>query len=117
MKATVQYNDLVGTAAADISDFYNNSLQEYLQKRFPKYDSRRFSCVGCDVFFGGQGANLGIITFICLDKVENKYVRMRSQNEWTVEEVISVFKRLSIVIGKGIHEIETDGSIVLDQDE
>jgi hypothetical protein len=41
MKATVQYNDLVGTAAADISDFYNNSLQEYLQKRFPKYDSGR----------------------------------------------------------------------------
>ena len=42
---------------------------------------------------------------------------MRSQNGWTVKEVISIFKRLSIVIGKGIHEIETDGSIVLDQDE
>lgn len=41
MKATVQYNDLVGTAAADISDFYNYSLQEYLQKRFPKYDLRK----------------------------------------------------------------------------
>ena len=117
MKATVQYNDLVGTAAADISDFYNNSLQAYLQKRFPKYDSGRFSCVGCDVFLGGQGTNHGTISFICLDKVENKYVRMRSQNGWTVEEVISIFKRLSIVIGKGIHEIETDGSIVLDQDE
>ena len=57
------------------------------------------------------------ITFICLDKEENKYVRMRSQNGWTVKEVINIFKRHSIVIGKGIHEIETDGSIVLDQDE
>ena len=117
MKATVQYNDLVGTAAADVSDFYNNSLQDYLQRRFPKYDSERFRCVGCDVFFGGQGSNLGLISFICLDQVENKYVRMRSKNVWSVEEVIDIFKRLSIVIGKGIHDIETDGSVVLDEDE
>ena len=117
MKATVQYNDLVGTAAADVSDFYNNSLQDYLQRRFPQYDAERFHCVGCDVYFGGQGSNLGSISFICLDQVDNKYVRMRSQNAWTVEGIIDIFKRFNIVIGKGIHEIETDGSIVLDQDE
>lgn len=30
MKASVQYNDFIGTAAADISDFYQTSLQNYL---------------------------------------------------------------------------------------
>lgn len=35
MKAKVQYNDLVGTAAADISDYYRNSLQVYLKATFP----------------------------------------------------------------------------------
>ena len=30
MIASVQYNDLRGTAAADVSDFYMNSLQNYL---------------------------------------------------------------------------------------
>lgn len=59
MKATVQYNDLVGTAAADISDFYNNSLHAYLQKRFPKYASGRFSCIGCDIFLEDRGLILG----------------------------------------------------------
>lgn len=36
MKASVQYNDLKGTSAADISDFHKCSLQNYLvsvQKR------------------------------------------------------------------------------------
>lgn len=114
MKAKVQYNDLIGTAAADVSDFYNNSLQEYIQKRFPKYDSGRFTCVGCDVFFGGQGTKLGTISFICRDNEDNKYVRMRSQNGWTIEEVIDIFKRLNIIIGNGIQEIEPENSIVLD---
>ena len=30
MIASVQYNDLRGTAAADVSDFYMNSLKNYL---------------------------------------------------------------------------------------
>lgn len=34
MIASVQYNDLRGTAAADVSDFYMNSLQNYLIEKF-----------------------------------------------------------------------------------
>lgn len=30
MKASVLYNDLKGTAAADVSDFHQSSLQIYL---------------------------------------------------------------------------------------
>ena len=30
MKASVQYDDLKGTAAADVSDFHQSSLQNYL---------------------------------------------------------------------------------------
>lgn len=30
MKAYVQYNDVVGTVAADVADWYSNSLQAFI---------------------------------------------------------------------------------------
>lgn len=39
MIASVQYNDLRGTAAADIADGYMNSLQKYLMDTYEKYNS------------------------------------------------------------------------------
>ena len=49
MKAKVQYNDLTGTAAADITDFSLNSLEKYLTDHFENYDTERISVsgVGC----------------------------------------------------------------------
>ena len=38
MEASVQYNDFTGTAAADISDYYLNSMNEYLKRRYPSFD-------------------------------------------------------------------------------
>jgi hypothetical protein len=38
MEASVQYNDIKGTAAADISDFYQTSLQKYLVDSYEQYD-------------------------------------------------------------------------------
>ena len=46
MKAKVQYNDIVGTAAADISDFVNNDMQAYLVQTYPSYDANRYKCRG-----------------------------------------------------------------------
>lgn len=42
MIASVQYNDLRGTAAADVSDFYKSSLQKYLMNTYKTYDSERY---------------------------------------------------------------------------
>lgn len=38
MKANVQYNDLTGTAAADVSDFEHNNLQLYLTRKFKEFN-------------------------------------------------------------------------------
>lgn len=46
MIASVQYNDLRGTAA-DVVDGYMNSLQKYLMDTYKKYDSNRYVCRGC----------------------------------------------------------------------
>ena len=54
MIASVQYNDLRGTAAADVSDLYMNSLQKYLKDTYHAYDSERYVCRGCVIWIGGQ---------------------------------------------------------------
>ena len=43
------YNDLRGTAAADIADGYMNSLQKYLMDTYEKYNSERYVCRGCTI--------------------------------------------------------------------
>ena len=50
MIASVQYNDLIGTAAADIADGYMNSLQKYLMDTYVKYNSERYVCRGCTIY-------------------------------------------------------------------
>jgi len=49
MIASVQYNDLRGTAATDIADGYMNSLQKYLMDTYEKYNSERYVCRGCTI--------------------------------------------------------------------
>ena len=49
MIASVQYNDLRVTAAADIADGYMNSLQKYLMDTYEKYNSERYVCRGCTI--------------------------------------------------------------------
>ena len=55
MKASVQYNDIVGTAAADVSDFFNNNLQFYLKSLFKNFDSDRYRCDGCRLYMSDHG--------------------------------------------------------------
>lgn len=54
MKASVQYDDLKGTAAADVSDFHQSSLQNYLVGSYEQYDGDRYECYGCSIFISGQ---------------------------------------------------------------
>ena len=50
MEASVQYNDIKGTAAADISDAFQTSLQKYLVDSYEQYDCERYKCCGCTIF-------------------------------------------------------------------
>lgn len=107
MIASVQYNDLRGTAAADVSDFYMNSLQKYLIETFDKYDPEKYVCQGCTIWVSGQQAKIKAnVSYICWDRQNDKYVRFRPLRDFSFEEVFSMFKRFEVVIGKDINEIE-----------
>lgn len=117
MIASVQYNDLRGTAAADVSDYYMSSLQKYLIDTFAQYNSRRFVCQGCTMWISGQQSNPSInVSFICWDRENDRHVRFRPKNSLSFEEVFSIFKRFEIVIGKDINEIEIDEDYTLSLD-
>ena len=105
MKASVQYNDLIGTSAADVSDFYGNSLQIYLKATFPKYDSERYRCDGCSIFTS-DSSDKANVRFVCYDTQEDKYVYFEPLKEYFLKDIVNMFKRFSIIIGKGIDAVE-----------
>lgn len=115
MKASVQYNDLKGTAAADVSDFYHSSLQKYLVESYATFDGNRYECKGCTLFVSGQQkVPQGTIRFVCWDKEEGKYVKFTPKRDMTLEEIFSLFKRFEVVIGEDIANIEFNEDYYLD---
>ena len=93
MKAEVQYNDFVGTTAADISDF--QSLEDYLRSK--NVDVERYTPVG--VRFDSSYSKCGF-EFICIDNEnpEGKRVIIGFEEELTLKEFFNLFKRLEIVL-------------------
>lgn len=109
MIASVQYNDLRGTAAADVSDGYMSSLQKYLQERFKEYDSERYYCRGCTIWFGNERRSNSIrMRFLCFDREDERYIGFCPENDFTFDEVFNMFKRFEIVMGIDVNEIEID---------
>lgn len=106
MIAKVQYNDLVGTAAADISDYYMNSLNEFLSKRFANFDQERYVCEGCE-FFTSYG-QYPSVRFICRDIKQSTYHLFQPEKDFSLVEFFELFKRFSIVIGKSVEDIHLD---------
>lgn len=105
MIASVQYNDLRGTAAADVSDFYMNSLQNYLKENYTEFDNNRYICHGCTIWVGNSGQSVNL-SFICYDKNEDKHVKFYPIKSITFEEAFGLFKRFEVVMGVDINEIE-----------
>lgn len=107
MKSKVQYNDFVGTSAADLSDFYLNSIENYLIENFSKFDPQRFKCQGCTISVSGQlPSPKASIDFVCFDREQNKYVKLCPLKDMTMDDVFSIFKRFNVVIGKDMEDIE-----------
>lgn len=104
MKASVQYNDLIGTCAADVSDFYSNHLQNYLTRHFTNYDENIYLCVGCKIWISDR--NEVNIHFICRNKNTNEYIQMGTIEWWSLEKVFDLFKRTEIVFGRKYEHIE-----------
>ena len=118
MIADVQYNDLRGTAAADVSDFYRNSLQSYLESTFKSYDPKRYYCIGCTIWAGESGNRVNV-EYVCYDKQEGKHVVFEPSKEYTFEETFAMFKRFNVVIGTDINEVEvsSDDRLMLESDK
>ncbi|NLI37533.1 MAG: hypothetical protein GX416_13615 [Bacteroidales bacterium] len=110
MIASVQYNDLKGTAAADVSDHLSNSLQKFLVDTYKSFDGDRYSCHGCTMWISNKGYVL--MEFICYDNVEHKYLKFIPENHYLYQDAFNLFKRFEIVIGTHIDEIEVDSEDV-----
>lgn len=101
MKASVQYGDFKGTAAADVSDLLAtyggndfSSVSKYLN-----LDEERFKLIGVSIFGTGEFG----LELICVDKnkstTENECIIKLFYNVENKKEILSIlFKRLRIVL-------------------
>lgn len=101
MKADVQYNDFVGTAAADISDFLGSKFGDDLDsfRKYFKIDETRFKVIGISIY----GTDCFYISFLCVDKqksteVKEHIVKMSIDIKKEKEILDFLFKRLHIVL-------------------
>jgi len=108
MKATTQYDDMLGTAAADISDFANNNLEQVAVNL--GVDTSRFKIVGISLY----GLDVSSIALICEDLARsdehNKHmVKLYLDSDNQDPDVISdIFKRLAIVLYLRTDEVYPD---------
>jgi hypothetical protein len=116
MKAKVQYNDFIGTSAADISD--HTSLDDFLNER--GVDTNRYNAIGADFYSGYSDYFSGSI--ICVDKKlstnEKKYlVSIGFENELSKDEFFDLFKRFNVTILQrfgGYENLEIDKELTFD---
>lgn len=115
MIASVQYNDLRGTAAADVSDFYKNSLQKYLMNTYKAYDSERYVCRGCVMWISGQREVPSLnISYLCWDNIAEKFVRFYPKKDMDLNEAFSLFKNFEVVVGTDVNDIDVNDDDCLD---
>lgn len=93
MKAKVQYNDYVGTSAADISD--ELSLKQYLDEL--EVDTNRYNPIGATLYSGNQSTEV-YFSIICIDKEgdKSKAVQIAVENV-KLGDVIALFKRFKVI--------------------
>ena len=103
MIAKVQYNDFVGTAAADISDFYANSIDDYIKSLSDRYDTTRFHCVGCEFLLTSKSEIT--LVFYCNDLRDKTLVPFSFNKTFELGELCVIFKRLNVIIGQGLQDI------------
>ncbi len=116
MKATTQYTDFEGTAAADISD--HTDLTKFLQSR--DIDTKRYEPIGAEFFHGYSDFFSAAI--ICIDNekstADKPYITSISfEDEFDHNEFFGLFKRFKVIITKkhnGHQDREIDEEIIVD---
>jgi len=106
MKASVQYNDYTGSAAADRSDM--KSLRDFISIR--GVDTDTYLPIGAEFYHGENGYfNMSVI---CIDQNRSKeskpyIVSIDFEKEITVEEFFDLFKRFKVVITSKLGNFDT----------
>ena len=97
MKADVQYNDFIGTSAADISD--HTDLNKYLESR--GVDTNRYNSIGAR-FYSSYDFSFSA-SIICIDKQKSTtekqhIVSISFEKDIDRDEFFDLFKRFNVVI-------------------
>ncbi|MEP4091630.1 hypothetical protein [Reichenbachiella sp.] len=116
MKADTQYNDFIGTAAADISDHFN--LNDFLKSR--KVDIERFDAVGASFYHGYS--DFFSASIVCIDKTKSSnetpyLVNIEFEKAFSHKEFFDLFKRFNVMISKkhgGVQNLDIQEEIIID---
>lgn len=108
MRAKVQYNDYVGTAAADVADAFVNSMDEYLALRSKQFDKTKYHCIGCEL--RPYGMDKLDVEFYCRDLQTRQIVTMRLNSDFNLTDILVMFKQFAVLIGEHIEDVETPQS-------
>ena len=115
MKASVQYNDYIGTAAADISDHTN--LKKFIASR--GIDPERYYPIGAS-FYAGYDSLTGSI--ICIDnekstEAKKHIVEISFEKSFDKDEFFNLFKRFHVMVSakhSGFQDHDIDEEITID---
>jgi len=116
MIAHTQYNDFIGTSAADISDHTN--LDNFLESR--GVDTDRYNAIGASFYHGYS--DFFTISIVCIDNeqsTESKphIVKLYFEKDVTHDEFFDLFKRFNVILTKkygGYHDEEISEEITID---
>jgi hypothetical protein len=116
MKATTQYTDFAGTAAADISD--HTDLTKFLNSR--GVDTNRYAPIGAEFYHGYH--DFFSASIICVDNEKSTAEKPHITNisfeaEFDSKDFFNLFKRFNVIITKkydGHQDKEIDEEIIID---
>lgn len=105
MKASTQYNDFIGTAAADISDHIN--LEGFLNSR--GVDTDRYTPIGANFYHGY--ADFFSASIICIDSNQSTdekpyIVQLHFEGDFSHIDFFNLFKRFDVLITKNHEHFE-----------
>lgn len=67
------------------------------------------------MFVSGQRETPSLsLSFLCWDKIAEKFVRFYPKKDIDLNDAFSIFKRFEVVIGTDVNDIEVNGDDFLD---
>lgn len=107
MKAKVQYNDYVGTVAADKCDSFVDESQAMVKDVFQKFNIddnfRDYTFVGISVC--GTNCDEMLVTLLFKQCTTQEIVKCKRESI-PIQDVLDLFKRFEFQVGDGLERID-----------